>query len=66
MLCFFPRPGEPKSRVHGSLIGGLFSGRIHTQRGQTFYVESADKYFDDPKFASIIYDEKDVKVDPHR
>ena len=39
-----------------------------TSRGTAYWVEHADKYFDEPdlKFHSIIYAEDDVKDDPHR
>ncbi len=67
--------GEPKSLVYGSIIGGVFDGKIHSQDG-VFYVEKAAKYFPDNttttgnfsgrnQFHSIIYKEAHV-VDPYQ
>ena len=58
--------GEKGSFVHGSIIDKVFTGKIRTARGTTYWVEHADKYFDDPKFHSVIYAEHDVNDDPHR
>ncbi|KAK4021038.1 hypothetical protein OUZ56_002972 [Daphnia magna] len=65
--------GEPKSMVYGSIIDGIFDGKIHSQDG-VFYVEKATKYFPDNSttakfhrrnpFHSIIYKEAHV-VDPY-
>ena len=67
--------GEPKSLVYGSIIDGVFDGKIHSQDG-VFYVEKAAKYFPDNttatgnfsgrnEFHSIIYKEAHV-VDPYQ
>ncbi|KAL3203636.1 hypothetical protein MRX96_041827 [Rhipicephalus microplus] len=41
--------GVPDSRVVGSIIGGVFSGRISLPReGEDFYVERAGHFFQDP------------------
>nr|CAG4646879.1 EOG090X02I4 [Megafenestra aurita] len=65
--------GEPKSLVFGSIIDGVFDGKIHSQDG-VFYVEKASKYFQDNstngnvggrnQFHSIIYKEAHV-IDPY-
>lgn len=65
--------GEPKSMVYGSIIDGVFDGKIHSQDG-VYYVEKATKYFPDNTttakshrrnpFHSIIYKEAHV-VDPY-
>ncbi|KAL1431490.1 hypothetical protein MTO96_014135 [Rhipicephalus appendiculatus] len=55
--------GAPDSRVVGSIIGGVFSGRISLPReGEDFYVERAGHFFQDsvPPFHSLIYSANDV------
>ena len=64
-------PDEPKSLAFGSIIDGIFDGKIHSQDG-VFYVEKAAKYFPDNattnssggRFHSIIYKEAHV-IDPY-
>ena len=62
----FISSGEKGSFVHGSIINKVFTGKITTARGTSYWVERADKYFDEPEFHSIIYAEHDVNNDPHR
>ena len=63
---FFEISGEPQSKVHGSIINGVFAGKIVTPKGN-YYVERSDFYFNDPQsFHSVIYHEKDIDPDPHR
>ncbi|KAH7946213.1 hypothetical protein HPB49_021491 [Dermacentor silvarum] len=52
-----------KSRVVGSIIGGVFSGRISLPReGEEFYVERAGHFFQDSApFHSLIYSARDVR-----
>ena len=62
----FLSSGEKDSFVHGSIINKVFTGKITTARGTSYWVEHADKYFDEPEFHSIIYAEHDVNNDPQR
>lgn len=72
MLCFClltwqTFSGEPGSHVFGSLIEGVFQGKIISPRDGDFYVEKAHYYF--PKeanhtFHSVIYHSQDV-TDPY-
>ena len=66
----------PRSKVYGSVIDGVFEGKIHTDHNdETFYVERAKRYFDKPDvghhnqtslpFHSIIYSSNAV-TDAHR
>lgn len=60
--------GEPNSHVFGSLIDGVFEGKIITDT-HAYYVEHAKRYFPnqthlDYGFHSIIYNERDVVDDP--
>ncbi|XP_065297902.1 disintegrin and metalloproteinase domain-containing protein 10-like isoform X3 [Dermacentor albipictus] len=54
--------GAPDSRVVGSIIGGVFSGRISLPReGEEFYVERAGHFVQDSApFHSLIYSARDV------
>lgn len=62
MLCV----GEPSSYVHGSIIDGIFSGRIDLV-GDTFYIDKAELYFSELQpFHSIIYSDQDVVGKPKR
>jgi len=72
---------EPLSKVFGSVRDGIFEGRIHTQKDQTYYVERAIKYFNSSDinnninnyannnnslpFHSVIYSANHV-TDPYR
>lgn len=61
--------GEPNSHVFGSVIDGVFEGKIITDT-HAYYVENAKHYFPnrshlDHGFHSIIYNERDVVDDPH-
>lgn len=59
--------GEPSSYVHGSIIEGIFSGRIDLASGETFYIDKAELYFPQMQpFHSIIYSDKDVIGKPKR
>jgi len=52
--------GEPESYVHGSIINGIFSGRIDTPT-ETFYVDKSEMYFADRKpFHSVVYASADI------
>nr|CAG4646099.1 EOG090X02I4 [Macrothrix elegans] len=64
--------GEPGSLVYGSIVDGVFDGKIHSEDG-TYYVEKASKYpnlVNDTNrqatdlFHSIIYKEAHV-IDPY-
>lgn len=60
--------GEPDSLVFGSIIDGVFEGKIITDR-DAYYVENAKHYFPnrthlDHGFHSVIYNENNVD-DPH-
>ncbi|KAK2193932.1 hypothetical protein NP493_4g01002 [Ridgeia piscesae] len=58
--------GEPNSYVHGSIIEGIFSGKIRTQRA-TYYVDKSELYFKKPqKFHSVIYSQDNMNTDPFR
>ena len=59
---------DPTSHVYGSIIDGIFDGKIHTKDG-IFYVERSSKYPNQLRnqldaVHSIIYREEDV-VDPY-
>lgn len=61
--------GEPNSYVFGSIIDGVFQGKIITDTN-AYYIEHAKHYFPnnshkDYGFHSVIYDERDVIDDPH-
>ncbi|XP_064471108.1 disintegrin and metalloproteinase domain-containing protein 10-like [Ornithodoros turicata] len=52
--------GQPDSLAYGALHTGVFEGKIQTAN-DTFYFESARKFFDRPtSFHSVMYSEKDV------
>lgn len=60
--------GEPGSHVFGSIIDGVFTGKIHTER-DAYFVEHAKYYFPngthrDHGFHSVIYNENHVD-DPY-
>lgn len=67
-MCLY-EIGEPKSFVFGSIIDGVFDGKIHSEDG-VYYVERAHKYFGGDAtngtepFHSVIYKEAHV-VDPY-
>jgi len=49
--------------VHGSIIDGIFSGRIDLPT-ETYYVDKSDLYFTDQQpFHSVIYAGTDVAHD---
>ncbi|KRT80735.1 hypothetical protein AMK59_4955, partial [Oryctes borbonicus] len=61
--------GDPDSTVFGSIIEGVFEGKI-VASDKAFYVEKAHHYFPHHKypnktFHSVIYDENHVE-DPHK
>ena len=59
--------GDKGSHVYGSIINKIFTGKIVTSRGgPSYWVEHADKYFDNADFHSVIYAEHDMDDDPHR
>ncbi|XP_070536198.1 disintegrin and metalloproteinase domain-containing protein 10-like [Ptychodera flava] len=50
----------PSSLVHGSIIDGLFEGKVYID-GEEFYIEPASRYIEEPKdFHSVIYKGSDV------
>ncbi len=58
--------GDRVSHVHGSIIGGIFGGKVSTSQGN-YYIERADFYFSEVQaFHSIIYREDDVVHNPHK
>lgn len=58
--------GEPSSYVHGSVIDGIFSGRIDLD-GETFYIDKAELYFPELQpFHSVIYSDREVVGKPKR
>jgi hypothetical protein len=73
-VCVFFLTDEPKSLAYGSIVDGVFDGKIHSKDG-VYYVEKASKYFprsenssgsvnDGDRFHSIIYKEAHV-IDPY-
>ncbi|CAB3382365.1 Hypothetical predicted protein [Cloeon dipterum] len=56
--------GEPESYVFGSIIDGVFEGKIHSPHNGGYFVEKSTKYFPNQTFHSVIYHENDVS-DPH-
>lgn len=59
--------GDPGSAVFGSVIDGVFEGKIISKSKGTFYVEKSRHYFpgeNNASFHSVIYNEKDV-ADPY-
>jgi len=59
-MCF---AGVPLSYVHGSIIDGIFSGRIDLP-SESYYVEKSEMYFIDKQpFHSVIYAGSDVAHD---
>ncbi|KAI6223634.1 hypothetical protein M3Y99_01444900 [Aphelenchoides fujianensis] len=56
--------GDPHSRVHGSILDGLFDGHIHTGDGRTYTVEKAARYFDVDErprnYHSLIYADDEI------
>lgn len=58
--------GDPDSYVHGSIIEGVFSGKIRTRRA-TYFVDKSELYFNEPqKFHSVIYSQDNIITDPFR
>ena len=56
--------GHIQSLVHGFIHKGVFEGKIHVG-DDIYHVETAKKYFDNPKnFHSVIYNSADVHF-PH-
>lgn len=58
--------GEPGSRVFGSILDGVFEGKIISPTG-SYYVEKSNKYFPSSanvSFHSVVYKESDVE-DPY-
>jgi len=56
----FSFAGEPSSYVHGSIIRGIFAGRIDTN-GMTYYVDKSHLHFkEEMPFHSFIYSSDDV------
>ncbi|KAH7966339.1 hypothetical protein HPB49_015388 [Dermacentor silvarum] len=55
--------GEPRSRVFGSLHGGIFEGSINTGSGDSLYVERSEKFFNNSQpFHSVLYSADDVEI----
>jgi len=56
--------GEPESHVHGSIIDGVFAGRIETPT-DTFYIDKSENYFQQAQsFHSVIYSDRDMNTSP--
>uniref|UniRef100_A0A0N5BZL3 ADAM10 endopeptidase n=1 Tax=Strongyloides papillosus TaxID=174720 RepID=A0A0N5BZL3_STREA len=55
---------DPHSHVYGSIFDGIFNGQIHTTDGNTYTIETVNKYFDKnnlPKtYHSIIYHDENI------
>ncbi|CAH1251336.1 ADAM10 [Branchiostoma lanceolatum] len=57
--------GYPDTVAHGSIIDGRFEGFVHAHHGK-YYLEPAERYFDQPqRFHTVIYMDQDIKY-PHR
>ncbi|XP_075534887.1 disintegrin and metalloproteinase domain-containing protein 10 homolog [Dermacentor variabilis] len=55
--------GQPRSRVYGSLHGGIFEGSINTGSGDSLYVERSEKFFNSSQpFHSVLYSADDVEI----
>ncbi|XP_072159998.1 disintegrin and metalloproteinase domain-containing protein 10 [Bemisia tabaci] len=60
--------GEPDSHVFGSILDGVFEGKIISSNGDAYYIEKTSRYFPQDHnntFHSIIYKESDVE-DPYQ
>ena len=63
-VCYFS--DEPHTKVHGSIINGIFAGRIHTPSG-TYFVDKSEIYYEErPPFHSVIYHESHIDGDHPR
>ncbi|CAD5207716.1 unnamed protein product [Bursaphelenchus xylophilus] len=62
--------GDPRSKVFGSLLDGLFDGHIILGNGETFTVEKAARYFDvdsrPENYHSIIYKDEQINHNKFR
>ncbi|XP_075749240.1 disintegrin and metalloproteinase domain-containing protein 10-like [Rhipicephalus microplus] len=60
--------GDPGSHVYGSVIGGVFEGRISTSDGRVFYAEAAWKYAgrlpENSDGHTVFYAADDVRLPP--
>lgn len=63
--------GEPDSVVYGSVLDGVFEGKITSPKSGSYYVEKSTRYFPDhyenngnETFHSIVYKETDID-NPH-
>lgn len=59
--------GEPGSTVFGSILDGVFEGKIISP-SESYYVEKASRYFpknNNASFHTVVYKESDVE-DPYR
>lgn len=55
--------GEPRSKVHGSIINGIFAGTITVNDTHRYHVDKTELYFREPQgFHSVIFSEKDVDL----
>ncbi|XP_006823426.2 disintegrin and metalloproteinase domain-containing protein 10-like [Saccoglossus kowalevskii] len=51
---------EPGSLVHGTILEGLFEGKIYSGEDE-YYIEPSSRYFNEPTdYHSVIYNGKDV------
>lgn len=58
--------GDDRSYVHGSVLDGVFAGRIRVA-DKTYHVDRAELHFEEPqKFHSVIYQDNHVETDPYR
>ncbi|XP_049271952.1 disintegrin and metalloproteinase domain-containing protein 10-like [Rhipicephalus sanguineus] len=60
--------GDPGSHVYGSVVSGVFEGRITTSDGRTFYAEAAWKYAgrlpENSDGHTVFYAADDVRLPP--
>ncbi|XP_024151231.1 disintegrin and metalloproteinase domain-containing protein 10 [Oryzias melastigma] len=56
--------GEKNTLIHGSVVDGRFEGFIKTHQG-TYYIEPAERYFQNKSVHSVIYHEHDIDY-PHK
>lgn len=55
---------EPeKSHVTGTIINGIFTGTINSQKDGIFYIEPGRKYFENV-YDSIVFHETDIESKP--
>lgn len=53
--------GDVGSTVYGSILDGIFDGHVRLGNGKSFTIEKSTKYYSDPAFHSLIYEDKFLK-----